>query len=52
MQDPKCPHCKRTLEGYYEFHRTFFKCICGKEWKGYNPGRNACSEKDIVWQSH
>ena len=37
MKDPKCPACKRELSGFYDCHRTFYKCTCGKEWKGYDP---------------
>ena len=35
-ETPKCPNCNRELSGYFEHRIDFYKCQCGKMWKGYD----------------
>ena len=47
MEEPKCKKCNRVLSGYYDFHRTFYKCQCGERYKGFNPAAQANNPLDV-----
>ena len=33
----KCENCGRVLSGYFDFRRTFYKCVCGARYEGFKP---------------